>query len=68
MFEALFSERGLEDTADVWKCLNANDGKELWTYSYPAAGNLDYGNCDGVAACTFVEASLRPLLRYSPGS
>ena len=40
----LFSERGLNDTADVWKCLKAADGKEAWSHSYPAAGNLDYGN------------------------
>ncbi len=40
----LFSDRGLNDTLDEWKCVSAADGKEAWTYSYPCKGNLDYGN------------------------
>lgn len=40
----IFSDRGLNDTIDEWKCLAAKTGKELWTFSYPCKGNLDYGN------------------------
>ena len=40
----IYSERGLNDTSDVWKCVRADDGKPVWTYSYPAPGSLDYGN------------------------
>lgn len=40
----LFSDRGLNDTADVWKCVSAADGKEVWTHLTPCKGALDYGN------------------------
>ncbi len=38
------SDRGLNDTADQWKCVTAADGKEAWTHLYPCKGELDYGN------------------------
>lgn len=40
----LFSDRELNDTVDVFRCLKGADGKELWAHRTPAAGNLDYGN------------------------
>ncbi|HVK09292.1 MAG TPA: PQQ-binding-like beta-propeller repeat protein [Gemmataceae bacterium] len=40
----IVSDRELGDTTDVWKCLAAATGKELWTVRYPAPGSLDYGN------------------------
>ncbi|MFO0822897.1 MAG: PQQ-binding-like beta-propeller repeat protein [Gemmataceae bacterium] len=40
----IVSDRELNDTVDVFRCLNATDGKEVWTHRTPAAGNLDYGN------------------------
>lgn len=40
----LVSDRELNDTVDVWRCLSAADGKERWAVRYPAVGNLDYGN------------------------
>ena len=40
----LFSDRGLNDTIDEWKCVSAVTGKEIWSHSYPCKGNLDYGN------------------------
>lgn len=40
----IFSDRGLNDTADVWKCVSATDGKEMWTHLTPCKGSLDYGN------------------------
>jgi outer membrane protein assembly factor BamB len=29
---------------DVFRCLKAADGKEVWAHRTPASGNLDYGN------------------------
>jgi outer membrane protein assembly factor BamB len=40
----IVSDRELKDTSDAFKCYRAADGKEVWTISYPAVGNLDYGN------------------------
>ncbi len=40
----LVSDRELNDTTDVFRCLSAADGRERWAYRYPAAGRLDYGN------------------------
>ncbi|MFY7952609.1 MAG: PQQ-binding-like beta-propeller repeat protein [Armatimonadaceae bacterium] len=40
----LFSDRGLNDSADVWKCVSAPDGKEVWSHLTPCKGSLDYGN------------------------
>jgi outer membrane protein assembly factor BamB len=34
----------LNDTVDLFRCLSAADGKEVWARRTPAAGNLDYGN------------------------
>jgi len=38
----LVSDRDAENTADVWRCLDAAGGEECWTYRYPAAGQMDY--------------------------
>ncbi len=40
----LVSDRELNDTVDVFRCLKAADGKEAWAHRTPAIGNLDYGN------------------------
>jgi outer membrane protein assembly factor BamB len=40
----LFSSRGLNDTADIWTCVAAADGKEVWSHLVPCEGTLDYGN------------------------
>jgi len=40
----LVSDRELNDTVDVFRCLKASNGKEAWSYRTPAVGNLDYGN------------------------
>ncbi len=40
----VFSDRGLNDTVDEWKCVAAADGKAVWTHGTPCGGNLDYGN------------------------
>ncbi len=38
------SDRELNDTVDVFRCLNAADGKEASAHRTPALGSLDYGN------------------------
>jgi len=38
------SGRDLADSADIFRALDAESGRELWTLRYPAAGKLDYGN------------------------
>jgi outer membrane protein assembly factor BamB len=40
----IVSDRELEDTADAFRCFDAETGKELWAVRYPAPGQLDYGN------------------------
>ncbi len=40
----LVSDRELNDTVDVFRCLKSADGKEIWSHRTPALGNLDYGN------------------------
>jgi hypothetical protein len=40
----LVPDRDLEDSADLFRCLDADSGNEAWTFRYPAAGKLDYGN------------------------
>jgi len=33
-----------DDRVDLWRCLDAKTGKEVWTLSYPAAEEMDYSN------------------------
>ena len=40
----LVSDRELDDQFDVFRCLDADTGRELWAHRYPAPGMLDYGN------------------------
>ena len=40
----LVSERGINNTFDVFKCLKAANGEEVWALRYPASGQLDYGS------------------------
>jgi outer membrane protein assembly factor BamB len=40
----IVSDRELNDTTDVFRCLRADTGQEAWAYRYPAPGQLDYGN------------------------
>jgi outer membrane protein assembly factor BamB len=40
----IYSDRELNDTIDLFRCLNAADGKERWSVRVPAVGMLDYGN------------------------
>jgi outer membrane protein assembly factor BamB len=40
----IYSERGLNNTMDVFRCLKADTGEELWAFRHPAPGELDYGS------------------------
>jgi outer membrane protein assembly factor BamB len=40
----LLSARELMDSTDLYLCLDATTGKEVWRVLNPAAGELDYGN------------------------
>ncbi|MFI5381316.1 MAG: PQQ-binding-like beta-propeller repeat protein [Tepidisphaerales bacterium] len=39
----LVSDRNPEDTMDIWRCLDAATGREMWALRYLAQGKLDYG-------------------------
>lgn len=40
----IVADRDPTDRIDVFRCLKADTGDELWTHQYPALGDLDYGN------------------------
>ena len=40
----LVAERDFSDERDVYRCFNSEDGELIWRLSFPARGNLDYGN------------------------
>ena len=40
----LVGDRDAANLADVFRCLDAESGRELWTVTYPAPGRLDYDN------------------------
>lgn len=40
----IIADRDPSDSNDIFRCLDAEAGLELWTLEYPAAGELDYGN------------------------
>ena len=40
----IVADRDFADRHDVWRCLDAELGLELWSVTYPAEGQLDYGN------------------------
>jgi len=41
----LVADKDAEMEKDVWRCLDANTGRELWRIEYPAPEQMDYGNC-----------------------
>lgn len=40
----IVADKSLEDTHDIWRCLDADTGREHWTLKYPAAGDMDFTN------------------------
>lgn len=40
----VIADRDVAETQDIWRCLDAELGLELWHVNYDAEGDLDYGN------------------------
>ncbi|MBL7223155.1 MAG: SUMF1/EgtB/PvdO family nonheme iron enzyme [Candidatus Brocadiae bacterium] len=40
----LFADKSADGTRDIWRCLDAETGKERWTLTYRAEGDMDYTN------------------------
>jgi formylglycine-generating enzyme required for sulfatase activity len=40
----LFADKSADERNDIWRCLDADTGKELWTLKYAAEGDMDYSN------------------------
>ncbi len=40
----IVADRDPADQDDVFRCLDADSGRQLWKLQYPAPGDLDYGN------------------------
>ncbi|MBN2473789.1 MAG: hypothetical protein JXB62_04235 [Pirellulales bacterium] len=38
------TDKDLNETHDVFPCLDADSGRQLWKLSYPAAGEVDFTN------------------------
>ena len=57
------SGRELADTNDLFRCLRASDGTEVWSLRYAAAGGLDYGNTQFNRA---VQAQRQPGSAFKP--
>jgi len=46
----LLSDRDKADQRDIWRCLDADTGRELWKLDYPAAGKLDFSSAPRASA------------------
>ena len=40
----IVADKDADDKNDIFRCLDADSGKELWALSYPASGDMDYTN------------------------
>ena len=40
----IVADKSKDDTEDIWRCLDADTGRELWQLKYPAAGEMDFSN------------------------
>jgi len=48
--QVIVSDKDELGMSDVWRCLDAKTGKELWTHSYDAPEKMDYTNAPRAAA------------------
>ena len=46
----IVSDKSELGDADAWRCFDGQTGKELWTLTYPAEGEMDYTNAPRAAA------------------
>ena len=42
--QAIVADKSADGTRDVWRCLDAVTGNEMWTLEYEAAGDMAYSN------------------------
>jgi outer membrane protein assembly factor BamB len=40
----VIADRSLNEQADIWRCVDAGSGRQLWQLEYPTVGDLDWGN------------------------
>ncbi|MEW6357909.1 MAG: PQQ-binding-like beta-propeller repeat protein [Planctomycetota bacterium] len=40
----IVADKSLDDKRDIWRCLDADTGREIWNLSYLAEGEMDYTN------------------------
>ena len=40
----IVADKDKAGTEDIWRCLDADTGKPVWTLTYPAPGRMDYSN------------------------
>ena len=40
----LFADKSSDEKNDIWRCLDAETGEQLWTLKYAAEGRMDYTN------------------------
>ena len=38
------ADKDRDDKTDIFRCLDADSGRELWKLAYPAAGDMDFSN------------------------
>jgi len=38
------SDKDAAEENDIWRCLDARTGEQVWKFTYRAGGNMDYGN------------------------
>ena len=38
------ADKNLDETHDIFRCLDADTGRQVWSITYPAAGEMDYTN------------------------
>ncbi len=40
----ILADKSVDKKNDIWRCLDAKTGKEIWTLKYPAEGQMPYTN------------------------
>ncbi|NOZ20434.1 MAG: PQQ-binding-like beta-propeller repeat protein [Planctomycetes bacterium] len=40
----IVADKSIDDRRDIWRCLDADTGREIWRLTYPAEGEMDYTN------------------------
>jgi len=49
----LFADKSEDEKNDIWRCLDAETGKELWALAYPAEGHMPYTNSPRAAPVVY---------------